>query len=160
MLLDKKNQRLIHCDDLRHSHQIMANHLLYPRAAHVGLTAFLYVMLTVARAPTVWGWGRRADGSNPWAQLEPRISANLSNQFEWPVLFYVACLAFPVRHEYPDPQLWLAWAFVAGRIAHSGVQVFTANIRLRGMVFTINFIAVLGMWSWPIFLLGMPNIGS
>jgi hypothetical protein len=88
------------------------------------------------------------------------ISANLSNQFEWPMLFYVACLAFPLRHEYPGPQLWLAWAFVAGRIAHSGVQVFTSNIRLRGMVFTINFIAVLGMWFWPLVVLDIPGVGN
>lgn len=61
--------------------------LILPMAAHVVLTALLYVLLTIARAPAVWGLGSRADGSNPWAAIEPRISANLSNQFEWaPVL--------------------------------------------------------------------------
>jgi hypothetical protein len=30
---------------------------------------------------------------------------------------------------------------------HSIVQIFTDNIRLRGMVFTINFAAVLAMWA-------------
>lgn len=60
----------------------MSNLLIYPMAAHVGLTALLYVALTVARAPSVWGLGRRPDGSNPWAAVEPRVSANLSNQFE------------------------------------------------------------------------------
>ena len=66
--------------------------LLYPMVAHVGLTAVLYALLTGARAPSIWGIGKRADGSNPWADVERRISANLSNQFEWPLLFYVACL--------------------------------------------------------------------
>jgi hypothetical protein len=42
--------------------------------------------------------------------------------------------------------LVLAWVFVAGRVLHSGVQVFTANVRLRGAVFTINFLAVLALW--------------
>jgi hypothetical protein len=27
------------------------------------------------------------------------------------------------------------------------VQILTNNIRLRGLVFTINFIAVLGLWA-------------
>ena len=35
---------------------------------------------------------------------------------------------------------------MAGRVMHSGVQVLTANVRLRGVVFTINFLAVLAMW--------------
>ena len=54
-------------------------------AAHVAITALLYLLLTVARAPKIWGIGQRSDGSNRWASIEPRISANLSNQFEWPL---------------------------------------------------------------------------
>ena len=61
----------------------MPYQLIVPMAVHVALAAFLYVLLTLVRAPTIWGIGRRPDGSNPWARIEPRISANLSNQFEW-----------------------------------------------------------------------------
>jgi hypothetical protein len=113
-------------------------------AAHVALAALLYAALTVARAPKVWGVGRRGDGSNPFAVIEPRISANLSNQFEWPLFFHLACLLLP------DPStaaLALAWMFVGGRVLHSAVQVFTANVRLRGLVFMLNFLAVLGLWA-------------
>lgn len=126
----------------------MASALLYPMAVHVALTTLLYAALTAARAPAVWGVGRRPDGSNPWSQLEPRISANLSNQFEWPLFFHLACtllLQQPVVGRVP---LVLAWVFVAGRVLHSGVQVFTTNVRLRGAVFTINFLAVLAIWAW------------
>ena len=113
--------------------------------AHVVLAAFLYLLLTAARAPTVWGLGRRADGSNPWAEVEPRISANLSNQFEWPVFFHIACLI--LLQSRPDQAvLVLAWGFVVGRVLHSGIQILTRNLRLRGMVFTLNFLAVLGLW--------------
>lgn len=126
----------------------MTSALIYPMAAHVALAAVLYLSLTVARAPSVWGLGRRADGSDPWARFEPRISANLSNQFEWPVFFHVACLLQLAQHADGHVQLWLAWLFVAGRLAHTAVQVFTTNIRLRGAVFTVNFVAVLGMWLW------------
>ena len=122
----------------------MPSSLIYPMAAHVGLTALLYVALTVARAPSVWSAGRRSDGSNPWARVEPRISANLSNQFEWPLFFYAACLV--EQNAVSHAQLWLAWAFIAGRLMHTYVQLFTTNIRLRGAVFTVNFVAVLGMW--------------
>jgi hypothetical protein len=40
----------------------------------------------------------------------------------------------------------LAWVFILGRVIHSGVQILTDNVRLRGLVFTINFLAVLAMW--------------
>lgn len=125
----------------------MSHPLVYPMAAHVALTALLYVLLTVARAPSVWGLGRRPDGSNPWANMEPRIGANLSNQFEWPLFFYAACfLVLLEQHPIERLQLSLAWVFVAGRLIHTYVQVFTANIRLRGAVFTVNFLAVIAMW--------------
>lgn len=121
--------------------------LLYPMAAHVGITAVLYAALTVARAPSIWGLGRQKDGSNPWTNVERRISANLSNQFEWPLFFYVACLVMLQRPWVGELEFVLAWLFVAGRLAHSCVQVFTTNVRLRGVVFTANFLAVLAMWA-------------
>jgi len=120
-------------------------------AAHVALAAFLYVALTVARAPAVWGIGRRADGSNPWAVYEPRISANLSNQFEWPLFFHVACVLLMQAGAASGLAIALAWVFVAGRVVHSGVQVLTRNVRLRGLVFMINFLAALGLWVLVVF---------
>lgn len=114
-------------------------------AAHVALAAFLYALLTLARAPSVWGIGRRPDGSNPWAAVEPRISANLTNQFEWPLFFHVACLLLVQFQTHPAAGV-LAWVFVVGRVLHSAVQILTPNVRLRGIVFTVNFLAVLGLW--------------
>lgn len=125
----------------------MIHPLIVPMSAHVALAAALYALLTIARAPAVWGLGRRADGSNPWARLEPRISANLSNQFEWPVLFHVACLVLIQPGTAHRSALVLAWAFVGGRLLHSAVQIGTANVRLRGLVFMVNFLAVLGLWA-------------
>jgi hypothetical protein len=120
--------------------------LLLPMTAHVALSALLYVGLTVARAPAIWGIGRHADGSNPWAKIEPRLSANLSNQFEWPLFFHVACIVLMLLGTSPAA-ITLAWLFIAGRVLHSAVQVFTTNVRLRGLVFTVNFLAVLGLWA-------------
>lgn len=124
----------------------MGHALVVPMATHVALTVLLYVLLTIARAPKVWGIGKRADGSNPRASIEPRLSANLSNQFEWPVLFYAACLLIIQFQMESATATLLAWIFVGGRIVHSGAQILTTNVRLRGLVFTINFLAVIGLW--------------
>jgi len=124
----------------------MPHSLIYPMAAHVSLTALLYMLLTISRAPSIWGLGRGPHGINPWSEVEPRISANLSNQFEWPLFFHAACLLMLQMHAVDRLGLWLAWVFVAGRVMHTCVQVLTTNVRLRGIVFTVNFVAVLGMW--------------
>ena len=114
---------------------------------HIVWCALLYALLTIARAPVVWGVGQRKDGSNPFSNIQPKISANLSNQFEWPLFFYIVCVLLIVMDEPIDSvQIYLAWVFVIGRVLHSIVQIFTDNIRLRGMVFTVNFVAVLAMW--------------
>lgn len=125
----------------------MSPSLMLPMAAHVAWAASLYALLTVARAPAVWRIGLRADGSNPWSAVEPRISANLSNQFEWPLFFHIACLLLMQVHTSSVAAIVLAWVFVAGRVLHSAVQIATRNVRLRGIVFTINFLAVLGLWA-------------
>ena len=129
------------------------NPLILPMAAHIALASFLYVLLTIARAPKVWGIGKKADGSNPWAVVEPRISANLSNQFEWPVFFYAACILLIQNQSALAAAVWLAWIFILGRVVHSCVQILTTNVRLRGLVFTINFLATLGLWVFVIFTL-------
>ena len=124
----------------------MQNGLLAAMAFQVAWTAMLYVALTVARAPKIWGVGKRSDGSNPFTDVEPRISANLSNQFEWPMFFFAACILLMLLDRVNSAAVTLAWVFVVGRVLHSCVQILTKNIRLRGIIFTINFLAVLGMW--------------
>ena len=122
--------------------------LLTPVFIHIVWCALLYALLTVARAPVVWGVGLSKNGSNPFHTIQPKISANLSNQFEWPMFFYTACVLLIAMDEpIAGVQIYLAWTFVIGRVLHSIVQIFTDNIRLRGVVFTINFIAVLAMWT-------------
>lgn len=126
----------------------MPHPLIVAMTAHVALAALLYALLTVARAPAIWDVGRRGDGSNPWAGVEPRIGANLSNQFEWPLFFHVACVLLIVLGRGDDAlATGLAWAFIAGRLLHSAVQILTANVRLRGVVFVVNFAAVLRLWA-------------
>lgn len=121
--------------------------LILPLFTHVLLCTALYALLTLARAPVVWGVGQTKDGSNPFGSIQPKISANLSNQFEWPLFFYIAIVLLIAKDEPIDSvQNYLAWVFVIGRVLHSIVQIFTDNIRLRGMVFTVNFVAVLAMW--------------
>jgi len=125
----------------------MINLLFIPMLVYVLWVIVLYVLLTLMRGPKVWGIGLNSDGSNPFTNIELRTSANLTNQFELPVLFYALCVVLISRPEFLQSiYVWLAWVFVVGRILHSVIQIFTSNVRLRGLVFTVNFVSVIAMW--------------
>lgn len=128
--------------------------ILTPVVAHIFWCALLYALLTVARAPAVWGVGRKVDGSNPFQNIQTKISANLTNQFEWPVFFHVLCVMLYLEQSaVTSTMMLMAWAFVIGRVLHSLVQICSSNVRIRGLVFTINFLAVIAMWSLFLFKL-------
>lgn len=125
----------------------MGSPLLIPMFIHVIWAAILYALLTILRAPKVWGIALGKIGGHQIEAVEGRVSANLSNQFEWPIFFYVICVIIMLNPaSYITLYTWLSWIFILGRFLHSGVQIITNHVRLRGLVFTINFLSVLGMW--------------
>ena len=122
--------------------------LLWPMLAQVGLTFALYAWLTVARLDAV----RRREVEFACFVLgreEPpgiaRITRNLSNQFELPVVFYAVCVLLVALDRVTGFDVAAAWVFVFGRLAHTAVQTLTDNVPLRGRVFTINFLAVVAL---------------
>lgn len=127
-----------------------ARSILLPAAAHLVLVAFLYLWLTMERLGAVRARKRRySDLQFPGGDVErgARVAANLRNQFEAPMLFYPLVLALWATQTVSVAMVWLAWLFVAGRVLHTGVQTLTGNVPLRGAVFTINFLALAGMWA-------------
>jgi hypothetical protein len=118
--------------------------LLYPMLAQIGWTFLLFTWLTVARLLAV---RRRevefiafAHGEEP--HHIARITRNLANQFELPVIFYAVVVLLVATRNVTTIDLIAAWVFVAGRVIHSLVQTLTDNVPLRGQVFLINFAGV------------------
>jgi hypothetical protein len=124
--------------------------ILWPVAAHLALIAALYAWLTVERKLAVRR-GQATPATYRTYEDEPRrarlIANNLANQFELPVVFYPLALSLYVLDDVSVAQLALAWVFVMGRLAHTLVHVLSPDVPLRGNVFTVNFLAVGGMWA-------------
>ena len=123
---------------------------LTPFLLHFAVVVALYAWLTAARAAAV-RQGRaafadfaRAGGDPPAAA---RIARNLSNQFEAPMFAWFAALFLLWRGEVVSFDVAAAWIFLAGRVIHTLVQTLTDNVRLRGLVFTINFLAVTALMA-------------
>ena len=113
---------------------------------HVCWVFILYVILPILRAPSAWSLDTQSGIIRKLAHYEPKVSANLSNQFEWPLLFYAGCI-LSISMGISDSVINVcALVFILGRVGHSAVHILTDNIRLRGAIFTVNFLAVVLMW--------------
>jgi len=110
----------------------------------------LYAWLTVERFSNAVG-GRAAysrlllPGGD--AGRAARVSANLNNQFQAPVFFHLIALTLWVSDQVAMLDVTLAWVFVAGRVIHTLVHTFSTNVVFRGLIFSINFVAVCGLWA-------------
>ena len=118
--------------------------LLWPMLFQIGWTFLLYAWLTAARQRAVKRgeaeYAGFAHGDEP--HHVARITRNLANQFELPVIFYAVVVLLVATKNVMTIDLVAAWVFVAGRVIHTLVQTLTDNVRLRGQVFLINFAAV------------------
>jgi len=115
--------------------------ILWPLLAQIGLTFVLYGWLTIARTQAVTrgeaAYERFAHGEEP--HHVARITRNLANQFELPVIFYALVVLLIAIRKVETIDIAAAWLFVVGRVIHSLVQTLTDNVPLRGQVFLINF---------------------
>src|SRR5262245_51504292 len=118
--------------------------LLWPMLAQIGWTFLLYVWLTVARQRAVKAGEVRYDdfARHDEPHHVARITYNLANQFELPVIFYALVVLLVATNNVTTIDILAAWVFVAGRVIHTLVQCLTDNVPLRGQVFMINFAGV------------------
>ncbi len=135
--------------------------LLYPLLIQVGLTFFVLFTLFFRR---VTEFNRRRIHPNTVptrSQLTEALtdsaaaSDNFRNQFEMPVLFYLAVvLALTLLLQ--DPLLAsLAWTFVLLRIGHAFVHLSYNRVMHRFYLFAMSALVLLMIWArlgWLIFL--------
>lgn len=124
--------------------------ILLPVTGHLFMILFLFAMVSLKRMQAVTANSLDIDDLAR-KELEPELSRrwanNLNNQFEVPMLFYVLVALLYATDSITGIQVMLAWVFLFGRMVHTVVQVSGDNVRLRGQVFVINFLAVAAMWG-------------
>ncbi|HEY0627429.1 MAG TPA: MAPEG family protein [Allosphingosinicella sp.] len=70
---------------------------------------------------------------------------NYNHLMEQPTLFYAVALALALMDRGDGINLWLAWAYVAFRIAHSLVQATVNVVRWRFILFVGASLALIGL---------------
>jgi hypothetical protein len=124
--------------------------VLYPVFLQVLLTLAVGAAMAAARIRAIATYRQERPGASlrdlTWPDDAAKRSANYSNQFELPVLFY-AVVAFALVTRGVDlAMIVLAWVFVITRILHAAVQIGPNKIRWRSPVFGVGFLVVLLMW--------------
>ncbi|AMX99918.1 MAPEG family protein [Mesorhizobium ciceri] len=133
--------------------------IFWPVLAHVLLIYIVYCVLGRRR------YGAIRSGEAKPAQFKVRstepassvtVAANLTNQFELPVLFYVLCLTLHLTNGVNYLTLVLMWIFVASRYFHAWVHLTSNNLLLRSRSFFVSAVILLLGWIWfALHLLGM-----
>ncbi len=137
---------------------------ILPFLLHFALVCGLYAWLTLERQIAVLKKEVRVgDFVNAGADPERsrRIARNVANQFELPVFALFAALFLYFSGHIAPVDVAAAWLFLAGRVIHTGVQTLTNNVPLRGIVYTITFVAVVMLMvrvALVVFGLQMPGL--
>lgn len=73
-------------------------------------------------------------------------SANFSNQFETPVVFFALIMLAMEVGATGYAMAALAWLYVATRVIHTLIHIGPNKLPLRGAVYGVGIIALFGMW--------------
>jgi hypothetical protein len=132
--------------------------ILYPMAGLAGLTFLVLLLIPRARFSAAargevkakdFRYGESA--SVPGAVSIP--NRNLMNLLELPMLFYVVCLGFYVTAKVDAFAVYMAWAFVALRAAHSVVHLTYNNVFHRLAAYAAAAFVLFALWVRWIFTL-------
>lgn len=126
--------------------------LLLAMAAQVLLTIGLLVWLGRERVPRVMrGEIAIADIAvdRTGYPLKARLLSNsFDNQFQLPVLFFVAALLTLHLGEVSWAEVVLAWAFVALRYLHAAIHVTRNHVQQRFAAYAAGLAVLALFWLW------------
>ena len=122
-----------------HDHDILA-----PVVALVAWTLIMMAWMYAVRFPAMARKGISlkgrvgSKGGDLDGVVEPNVqwkAHNYNHLMEQPTLFYAIALTLALLDSGGGLNLWLAWAYVAFRVAHSLVQATTNVVRWRFLLF-------------------------
>ena len=115
-----------------------------PVIALVLWTFVMWVWLYATRIPAMARLGIVYDSNKPneafTGQMPPTVrwkADNYNNLMEQPPLFYAVAIILALSDAGGGASLWLAWSYVAARVAHSLVHALINVVVIRFALFAI-----------------------
>jgi len=123
---------------------MQANLIFWPVLTQVALTILGYIMLGIVKTRAVKTGNvdleKTALNNDAWPDSVLKVSNNIRNQFQVPVLFFVLSFIFYSLDAVSVPVLSLAWAFVITRVIHAYIHMSSNYVPARFSVFTLGFV--------------------
>jgi len=124
--------------------------LVYPVVVQVALTFGLLMWTGAARVGAI----RRGEvkvedialGQDAWPPRVRQISNSYHNQFQLPLLFYLACGLALLSGKVSSLLVLLAWGFVAARIVHAVIHTTSNVVRQRFVAFLVGTSLLVVIW--------------
>lgn len=121
--------------------------ILYPVFALAGWTAIVLFWLAIVRFTSRLQPEDFICGESANVPMRAVIAnRNYVNLLELPLLFYVVCLVLYVGAALSDSALYLAWAYVGLRVAHSLIHLTLNHVMLRFAAFAASNLVLLALW--------------
>jgi hypothetical protein len=128
---------------------MQSNEIFWPVIAQVFLILIMYGILGYrkARAVKTGSVNLKATAldNKAWPADVLKVSNNIDNQFEVPIVFFVLCLLFHSIGHTDNIVLALAWTFVVSRYVHAYIHVGSNYVPLRMRIFTVGCVILLIM---------------
>lgn len=131
---------------------LVTKFLVFAMAAQVLLTLFILVWMGRERVPRVMS-GEIAVADIAVERtaypLKARLlSNNFENQFQLPVLFFVAALLALALGIVGWVEVVLAWLFVAARYLHAAIHVTSNHVLSRFAAYSVGLVVLALLWLW------------
>jgi len=123
------------------------NIIFYPLLIQIILVMVLYILLGIEKSKAVKAGSvdrkKTALHNDAWPDHVLRVSNNIRNQFETPILFFVLSMVFFSLKSVDVTVLILCCAFVVSRIVHSYIHVTSNYVPKRRGVFMVGCVILI-----------------
>jgi hypothetical protein len=131
----------------------MNNDLIFlPVLAHILLIFILYIYLGLVKARAVKEGNvdrqKASLNSRAWPEYVVKVSNNLANQFESPILFYMLSVIYYLTNHVSSILVSIMSLYVLSRYIHAYVHVTSNYVPYRFKFFLIGLLILLALTLW------------
>lgn len=121
--------------------------ILYPVLAHIFLVLLMFILLGIRKAGAVSSKAvdlkETALNNQAWTPDVIKVSNNIANQFETPILFYALCILIFLTNTVDLFNVSLAWGYVALRYGHSYIHTTSNFVPYRMRMFILSLVIII-----------------
>ena len=125
--------------------------IVYPMFAMVALPGVIMVLLFYFRSKAILE-GKvdphylEKHGAESAPPIVVRLTHNLSNLFEFPILFLVICVLLAILQKVDEQYILLAWGYVGVRYIHSTIHITYNKVLHRLSVHFVSDMVLIAIW--------------